>query len=998
MEAVRAQLLRFRVPELQEVAERLRLDKRGRKAQLQSRLLAYLGLEEGVDGPAPTLEQWKLETAIRTVADVHARRSAGTAGAGPAAGPPAPAAAPAHPAAAPAHPAAPQAAPLHPPGPGAVPLAPVRCLCSSGWEHGPMLQCQEPGCGVRQHAGCVAPHAGPRPAPALQAAFRCERCRAALADPFWTLAEPDLLPPALLKPMPGRAPVLTTQGMQGVQGTERIFYLSSQQIELVTRHHDDHRIQLGCICLADEVPCRFHWPRNMELRCNGVAVRPTHRANNAKMGVNARDDAADISALCVRGRNSLVLVAADAGGWACVLQHTRRSPAAAVATLALPAEGAAEAAHRVARLVAGDAEDVAVSHQVVGLRCPMSGVRMARPARFADASGLQAFDMHAFLSLAARNRKWQDPITLRNSTIKQLQPDTYMAEVLAAVSRFPDIEEVELGADGRWRPVGRACGPFDIRDGVEGAAAAIAGAASGMPAGSARVKAEADAAEGASGSGGDHGAASLAVDSETDEEEELRAAAAAVKNLARPQKRAAPEVIDLLDSSDDEMAAARAPRPGPPATANARAPPPSPPTMESSGSGASRYQQPSAPSGASTSLRPLSHAAPAPPHSRVLGSVEAGQQQGGPPGSCLQPTSGFTLAGGGGDGSSGFLPPRSLAALAGNPVCTPPLPLAPPNEVTLPVPRQVAASRLRLPPQPPHHLPDHLLDAAAGAQLSPSTRAAANAAREAAAASRAFGAVPMHGLGAPDWAGLQAPGYGVCMAPASGALPTWDPFQALAQGVLAGAGGPAPPNGMVDLQRLVGGGAATGLPGGTPPISVPGLPAMSPSNAQAWLLSAYQAMAKAQAPAAGRPGLSPGMGGVDAGGQPVGAPAHSADAARGVDEGLGVPAPGSSGEVCRPASAAQGGATSGLSVPGPDAASAASVPHDPGPSPGSGGQASPRTPFLARGGSVQSRADGIEPAVLTSSPAPAGSRGMPFWPGSMVPLDQPGLGSPAGDV
>lgn len=112
-----------------------------------------------------------------------------------------------------------------------------------------------------------------------------------------------------------------------------------------------------------------------------------------------------------------------------------------------------------------------------------------------------------------------------------------MAEVLAAVSRFPDIEEVELGADGRWRPVGRACGPFDIGDGVEGAAAAIAGAASGMPAGSARVKAEADAAEGAPGSGGDDGAASLAVDSETDEEEELRAAAAAVKNLARPQVR-----------------------------------------------------------------------------------------------------------------------------------------------------------------------------------------------------------------------------------------------------------------------------------------------------------------------------------------------------------------------------------------------------------------------------------------------------------------------------
>lgn len=252
MEAVHHWLLRFRVPELQEVAERLRLDKRGRKAQLQSRLLAFFGLEEGVDGQAPALEQWRLETAVRIVADVHARRNGGlapsvsvptpaaTARRGGAAHLPSPASG-----AAPMSTAALGAAPTNQPPPGTDVDRPVRCLCSSGWEHGALLQCQEPGCRVRQHATCVAAHAGPRPSPALRVDFRCERCRAALADPFWTLAEPDLLPPALLKPVPGRAPVLTTQGMQAVQGTERVFYLSSEQLDLVTRHHADHKIQVG---------------------------------------------------------------------------------------------------------------------------------------------------------------------------------------------------------------------------------------------------------------------------------------------------------------------------------------------------------------------------------------------------------------------------------------------------------------------------------------------------------------------------------------------------------------------------------------------------------------------------------------------------------------------------------------------------------------------------------------------------------------------------------
>ncbi len=43
------------------------------------------------------------------------------------------------------------------------------------------------------------------------------------------------------------------------------------------------------------------------------------------------------------------------------------------------------------------------------------------PARFHDASGLQCFDLDTFLSMVERSRKWQDPTTLRNSTLPQLK-------------------------------------------------------------------------------------------------------------------------------------------------------------------------------------------------------------------------------------------------------------------------------------------------------------------------------------------------------------------------------------------------------------------------------------------------------------------------------------------------------------------------------------------------------------------------------------------------
>ena len=75
----------------------------------------------------------------------------------------------------------------------------IRCICGSNYEHGPLVQCSEPGCGTWQHAACMGAAPGAR-------GYRCERCRAALADPFWTLAEADLVPPAGGPPLARRRP------------------------------------------------------------------------------------------------------------------------------------------------------------------------------------------------------------------------------------------------------------------------------------------------------------------------------------------------------------------------------------------------------------------------------------------------------------------------------------------------------------------------------------------------------------------------------------------------------------------------------------------------------------------------------------------------------------------------------------------------------------------------------------------------------------------------
>jgi hypothetical protein len=60
------------------------------------------------------------------------------------------------------------------------------------------------------------------------------------------------------------------------------------------------------------------------------------------------------------------------------------------------------------QLGSGD-DDIEMTNTVVSLKCPLSGVRIVTPARFAEVHGMAAFDLDSFISMAERTRKWQCP-------------------------------------------------------------------------------------------------------------------------------------------------------------------------------------------------------------------------------------------------------------------------------------------------------------------------------------------------------------------------------------------------------------------------------------------------------------------------------------------------------------------------------------------------------------------------------------------------------------
>ena len=70
-------------------------------------------------------------------------------------------------------------------------------------------------------------------------------------------------------------------------------------------------MQVACLLLDDTVPNRIHWPRQAELKINGMVYRPYGRNSNTKLGANARDEPANAAHRCSPGNNRISLHCAE---------------------------------------------------------------------------------------------------------------------------------------------------------------------------------------------------------------------------------------------------------------------------------------------------------------------------------------------------------------------------------------------------------------------------------------------------------------------------------------------------------------------------------------------------------------------------------------------------------------------------------------------------------------------------------------------------------------
>ena len=118
------------------------------------------------------------------------------------------------------------------------------------------LSLQGEACGVWQHCRCVGldPDATPEH-------YFCQRCRIALADPFWQADSIPLFTPAKLELVPAR-PFVRPAGKEETKLADRAFRLSPAQLEPLRRNSQTEQLHVrlssksclkvcGSFCSAD---------------------------------------------------------------------------------------------------------------------------------------------------------------------------------------------------------------------------------------------------------------------------------------------------------------------------------------------------------------------------------------------------------------------------------------------------------------------------------------------------------------------------------------------------------------------------------------------------------------------------------------------------------------------------------------------------------------------------------------------------------------------------
>lgn len=117
--------------------------------------------------------------------------------------------------------------------------------------------------------------------------YFCQSCRIAMADPFWQAESIQLIPPAMLRSVPGRPVVIRSSGRDQVMAVDRAFDLSAAQLEPLRKNTQTeqlhvslpHPIQSAAACETQCIATSQYYQRYQQMAYSSCCCLLSHESS-----------------------------------------------------------------------------------------------------------------------------------------------------------------------------------------------------------------------------------------------------------------------------------------------------------------------------------------------------------------------------------------------------------------------------------------------------------------------------------------------------------------------------------------------------------------------------------------------------------------------------------------------------------------------------------------------------------------------------------------------
>ncbi|GJE87674.1 E3 SUMO-protein ligase [Phanerochaete sordida] len=243
------------------------------------------------------------------------------------------------------------------------------------------------------------------------------------------------------------------------------FYLTQEVIQKLESKSPKYQLRLYCTSSTyhsptpsfrpNAGPCPIEFPPTCEVRVNNTILNANLKGMKKKPGTAPPPDLGKLLKLNSGAPNRVEIIYVNSQTPVPAKKYYLCAALVEVTTVDQLIDRLRKGKYRssneiVAKMAqqASEDDDIVAGSQKMSLKCPLSYMRIATPARSAHCVHSQCFDAYSWYSMMEQTTTWLCPVCEKVLNTEDLIVDGYFDDILKETHE--DVEDVIVEADGQW--------------------------------------------------------------------------------------------------------------------------------------------------------------------------------------------------------------------------------------------------------------------------------------------------------------------------------------------------------------------------------------------------------------------------------------------------------------------------------------------------------------------------------------------------------------------